>query len=339
MTPPYVVILSKAALFVFLLDMTLISLGIALSGLSNSPIVVMPLLTAIIASLVLPTGYAVITFGGFVFSYLLMTILAVEGYLPQVMTGTTGGMPFDPEPYHMFGLQVFYHSLVLAPFFFVINRLRNIYREYDCDLRRATRRVAKEVTQRQKDQHLIEMGHMNSYLAHEIRNPLSVIRWAAEGTLYSQGVEDTIREAASDTVNQVDRLNRMLTSVLDYAGKIVASPKAFLLKPTIDSLLKGKTRVQVVDSERVSQSQMVWVDADHFEQVFLNLVKNAEQATPEGKGVFVRLHLQAPNLCVEIHDEGSGIPLKRRKEIFKPFFTTKKRSGTGPWPRNYQAPL
>ena len=65
-----------------------------------------------------------------------------------------------------------------------------------------------------------------------------------------------------------------------------------------------------------------------MERAFLNLISNAVQASPEGGVVMVRTIMEGREAVITIADDGPGIPLEIREEIFSPFFTTKKE-GTG----------
>ena len=77
----------------------------------------------------------------------------------------------------------------------------------------------------------------------------------------------------------------------------------------------------------------VRLDANHVEQIFMGLITNAFEATPNGGSVTVRTRVEpgngaSPKVTVSVEDTGEGIPLENRQRVFEPFFTTKTH-GTG----------
>jgi len=83
-----------------------------------------------------------------------------------------------------------------------------------------------------------------------------------------------------------------------------------------------------ITSATAREVPAVSIDSDRFEQVLVNLLMNAIQASPEGEEVTVTSFAEGPRLIIDVKDCGCGIPLDKRTEIFEPFMTTKKE-GTG----------
>lgn len=188
------------------------------------------------------------------------------------------------------------------------------------------------------------MGTLASGLAHEIRNPLGGIRAAAEMLQRElNGSED--EEYAQMIVSEVDRLNQLITQLLDFA-----KPKK--LKKTsvnINQILSELLILQrsAIQKRGISLKQEfdpslppVWGHEPSLKQAFLNLIKNALEAMEGGgtlrvaTGYISDYRMQVgegkptPMAQVTIADTGAGIPEENLKSLFTPFFTTKPQ-GTG----------
>jgi two-component system sensor histidine kinase HydH len=136
-------------------------------------------------------------------------------------------------------------------------------------------------------------------------------------------------------IQEVDRLNRAVSGLLDFAR-----PAEMKLKPVnVREMLEHSVRLMQQDAEkrnieiRVSSDidlPLVQLDTDRFSQCLLNLYLNAIQAMEAGGSLFIRcfFHSENKRICIEIADTGKGIPPEDIKKIFDPYFTT-KNTGTG----------
>lgn len=187
---------------------------------------------------------------------------------------------------------------------------------------------------------LATLGEMAAGLAHEIRNPLGAIKASAQ-FLAEPGAESAqSREFLDIIVEEVDRLNRVVSSFLDYARPGVApSADSVDVNATVHRTLQFVTPELtpgiVVEEDLVDDLPRVHIDAERLRQVLLNLAQNAAQAM-EGKGRLVMRTRLVPGQAgegrraVEVHvqDTGPGIPERIQRSLFVPFVTTKER-GTG----------
>jgi signal transduction histidine kinase len=177
------------------------------------------------------------------------------------------------------------------------------------------------------------LGRFTSSIAHEIKNPLTGI---AAGVQYlSKRLQPGVAEA--DTVDfilaEISRLNR----IVDDLYKIARPPQLVLKSACINDVLakslfciseemvKKRLRlVQHVDP----QMPAFRCDPERLQQVLINVIKNAIEASPEGGEVEVATASEGGRLTVRVKDHGQGVPEADAGKIFEPFFSTKK-GGTG----------
>jgi len=194
------------------------------------------------------------------------------------------------------------------------------------------RRLQEEIRRTEK---LAALGGLAAGVAHEIRNPLSSIKGMASyfGSKFPDGSED--QAAARVMSDEVDRLNRVISELLDFARPSELSRRPTDVEQLLTHSLKLIERDAAVKNITIEQtidmdpSQRPELDADRFAQCLLNLYLNAIQATPEGG--LLKVHALTPRegrLQFEIADTGEGIAEDLQQQIFNPYFTTKPK-GTG----------
>jgi two-component system sensor histidine kinase HydH len=201
-----------------------------------------------------------------------------------------------------------------------------------------------QVYERMKErERLAALGQMAAGLAHEIRNPLGSIKGAAQVLLpiVEETNDGSIKEFLNIIVEEVDRLNKIVSQFLDYARPYRGDPRPLdvndVVRRTLQLLEKVEEEHKVeISTALVEGLPQVRADAEQLRQVFLNLSLNAIQATPEGGKLQVSSSLRrstrrgatAAFLEVRFRDTGVGIPPSDLKSLFIPFFTTKEK-GTG----------
>jgi two-component system sensor histidine kinase AtoS len=180
---------------------------------------------------------------------------------------------------------------------------------------------------------LIAMGEMAASIAHEIRNPLTGIKMLA------QNVMDELTEPNSEIVNlatmqinEVKRLDRIITEMLQFARPSEPSIKQQNLHEIIDSvlyLLEEKAKEMGIKFCKYYQArQQVSCDEAQFKQLLFNILINAMDASPQQGEITVTTKNNQSQTQIFIKDNGSGIPDAILGKIFNPFFTTKEK-GTG----------
>ncbi len=201
-----------------------------------------------------------------------------------------------------------------------------------------------QVYERMKERdRLAALGQMAAGLAHEIRNPLGSIKGAAQylQPIGSEMSDGPTKEFLDIIVEEVDRLNKIVSQFLDYARPYRGDQKPLdindVVKKTMTLVEKEEGAVKVeITNNLIEGLPPVRADAEQLRQVFLNLTINAVQAMKDGGKLQVSTSLRrstrrgaaAAFLEVRFRDTGLGIPPGDLKSLFIPFFTTKEK-GTG----------
>jgi len=187
----------------------------------------------------------------------------------------------------------------------------------------------------ERNQRLATVGRLAAGVAHEIRNPLSSIKGFATyfKERYREVPED--QHIADIMIQEVDRLNRVVTQLLEFARPVSISRKQISLKEFIVDSLKLVERQAAengvsVEADLPENGAAAHLDPDKLNQVLLNLYLNAIEAMTDGGRIIVSLEKDEQKNRVEIRvsDTGSGIPESELSHIFDPYFTTKP-TGTG----------
>ena len=193
------------------------------------------------------------------------------------------------------------------------------------------RSLRKEVA---RSQRLASVGRLAAGVAHEIRNPLSSIKGFA--TYFKERYEDSPQDqkTADIMISEVDRLNRVVGQLLEFAKPVPVSPKPTSLKNLVaDSVrliehqaAEKNITVKTLNSAKINEAV---VDPDRINQVLLNLYLNAIESMEPGGELDVKLNQKDDNrIEIKVSDTGGGIAGEDLSRIFDPYFTTKS-SGTG----------
>jgi two-component system, NtrC family, sensor histidine kinase HydH len=191
--------------------------------------------------------------------------------------------------------------------------------------------LRKEV---ERSQRLAAVGSLAAGVAHEIRNPLSSLKGFA--TYFRQrygGVPDDVK-VADIMIQEVDRLNRVITELLEFSRpmelKRKATDLAGLVRHTLGTI-EGQARGEgvAVQSNLPPGLPLAYIDPDRMTQVLLNLFLNALAAMDRGGVLIVGAARQDDyTLRISVADTGTGIRKEDLGRVFDPYFTTKP-SGTG----------
>jgi two-component system sensor histidine kinase HydH len=193
-------------------------------------------------------------------------------------------------------------------------------------------RLEKEV---ETSRRLASLGRLAAGVAHEIRNPLSSIKGFA--TYFKERYRDNPddQKTSEIMIQEVDRLNRVITQLLEFARPPVIQKKNASLQALIQHSLKmierqaSAKQIQIL-SHLPSEIKEVSLDPDGINQVLLNLYLNAVEAMTPGGTLSVSLSLDdsARRVRIAVSDTGTGISKQDLEHVFDPYFTT-KQTGTG----------
>jgi signal transduction histidine kinase len=204
-------------------------------------------------------------------------------------------------------------------------------------------RFQREAAQKER---LSSLGRLSTVIAHEIRNPLMIIR-ASLSTLTRDNITiGDIREAVADIDDETKRLNRIVSEVLDFAKPIRfdLAPTALndVCRASVTAAWEGKPGDEV-ELDLDPDLPTVVTDAERLRTVLVNILSNARHAVDAvvpgrrggrsaavaaGPGVIVRTRRYQDGVTVVVSDHGVGIAPDDMAHIFDPYFTT-RRAGTG----------
>lgn len=175
------------------------------------------------------------------------------------------------------------------------------------------------------------IGEAASYLMHEIKNPLLVIGGFAQQLL--KHTEGKTKEKLEIILEEVKRLERLLSEVRDFTKPLPLEKRLFnlneLILKTLSLFRTEAKRHNIEINANLNQNlPRIKADAELIKEVLINVIKNAIEAMPEGGKIKVVSQKENSYVRIEVEDTGPGIPPEQLKEIFNPFFTTKKK-GTG----------
>jgi two-component system, NtrC family, sensor kinase len=182
---------------------------------------------------------------------------------------------------------------------------------------------------------LVGIGILASGVAHEINNPLAIIRGNAELLEMSERLNDSDQSEVETIIQQVGRVERIVSNLLTFAGTKNTVIRPFYLEALLDDILDQighQIPLERYCIERKYQIGGVAIegDEDQLRQVFTNLIVNSLQAMESGGVLTVTtvVDRETGSCSVTIGDSGPGISADVQEKLFTPFFTTKPR-GTG----------
>jgi PAS domain S-box-containing protein len=191
--------------------------------------------------------------------------------------------------------------------------------------------IRKLESQVRRAEKLSAAGELASGVAHEIRNPLGIIKTIAQAVNDDTEDED-IKEGLGIIIHEVDRANSVIKGLLDFAKPDVYQAQVKnideLIRETILITKKYAEQNKVKINYRPQESVSLPVDPEKIKQAFVNIILNSVQAMPNGGNLNIFLTGQKDRVRISFEDEGVGIPKEKVEKVFEPFYTTKD-AGTG----------
>ncbi|MGH9759061.1 MAG: two-component system sensor histidine kinase NtrB, partial [Candidatus Acidiferrales bacterium] len=230
----------------------------------------------------------------------------------------------------------FFLAAILVNRFVVENR-RQVKRYQDLyeTLEETNRELQRVEAEARRSERLAALGQLSAGLAHEIRNPLGVIKGSAEMLVRKLAQAQPLEsELAGYIFSEVNRLNALIVRFLDFARPAHLDFQPQRVSEVIDRALDFAARqfpsAKIAVARRYAANlPLTQLDAQLCEQVFINLIVNAYQAMEGAEGV---LQISATpetsgdesGVGVLVEDSGPGVASELREQIFNPFFTSKK---------------
>jgi two-component system, NtrC family, sensor histidine kinase HydH len=319
----YYVVLLKIALATLLIDHT----GDVTINSSYYPIYFLPVMTAAMYFDTIGT--------------LLWTLLASAAYcsylLPAMQQYEIGWDALGELAIRI--LFFFLVAVVVNRFSIEIRRQTTRYRGLAARLAETNRRLELAQAEARRSERLAALGQMSAGLAHEIRNPLAVIRGSAEMLEQKIGASNPLAgELAGYISTEVNRLGSLVSRFLDFARPLRAERYPAPLTALVDRALATVAESWRGAPVRVEKTfapglPEIPIDENLLDRAFVNLVQNAYEAMGDAGGT-LRFSL-APaysggraGIEARIEDTGPGVPAEMCEQIFNPFVTTKK-TGVG----------
>ncbi|QLH08241.1 sensor histidine kinase [Candidatus Nitrosotenuis sp. DW1] len=180
-----------------------------------------------------------------------------------------------------------------------------------------------------KSDKLAAVGELAARIAHDLRNPLSVIRATSEMLqMQNKDLTEKEKETFEKQKNAIDRMSHQIAEVLDFvrSNPVAKQPIEFskMINNVINSMLVPK-RVKIIKPDK---DFVLRCDPAQIEAVLVNLLRNAIDAVENDGIISIKLSEDQNFHIVSIEDTGHGIPEKNLQKIFEPLFTTKQK-GTG----------
>ena len=205
------------------------------------------------------------------------------------------------------------------------------------------KRMEQQILQQDR---LASIGMLAGGLAHEIGNPLGVIRGRTELVMNQLVGNELAQKNLEAVLGQIDRISVLIQSLL----RVSRVPDQILLRelnllPAVNevlTLMSEACRKTGIELRHKNLDQLIFADPSHLQQLFLNLVINSMHAIEEQKlkedskdsvSHFIEISaekIHAHRCLVAVHDSGCGIAKENIRKLFQPFFTTKAAGkGTG----------
>jgi signal transduction histidine kinase len=199
-------------------------------------------------------------------------------------------------------------------------------------------RFQREASLRER---LAALGRLSTVVAHEVRNPLMIIKGSLRALRRPDARAEEVREAAADIDTQVARLDRVVGDVLDFARPLRIEPASVdvtaVARDAASAALEGASGVSARFVFDPAALRIV-TDGERLRAALVNLVSNARESletggVPDGNPDRATVEigsraLEAGRLLVWVEDRGKGVALPDQPHLFEPYFTT-KRTGTG----------
>jgi len=192
--------------------------------------------------------------------------------------------------------------------------------------------VAKKTQEVLKSERLSAIGELSGRLAHDLRNPLSVMKMSVDMIKQTSADSKISDETVTKRINLIEKsIDRISHQVDDVLGYVRNSPLELSEIFVYDLVKNSIEKINVPDDIEIIVSKnkiKINCDTDKLDAVFINLLVNSIQALPEGGKIEIKINEEDYMVVLQFIDFGNGIPDNNLDKVFEPLFTTKQK-GTG----------
>ncbi len=177
------------------------------------------------------------------------------------------------------------------------------------------------------------LGKLNASFVHEIRNPLFALKLNLDYLNMAENLSNDVKDSVNSCIEAIDRIQYLVDNILNFSRKPKEQFHFCSLNDITNEALElvngyaGKIKCDVI-KEMDDNIRQIYFNKNKLLQVFLNLIINAIEASPEKQPVVIRTFERNSNIIWEVEDYGPGIRDEDKDKIFNDFFTQKK-DGTG----------
>jgi two-component system NtrC family sensor kinase len=181
-----------------------------------------------------------------------------------------------------------------------------------------------------QSERLAAVGKVAARVAHEVNNPLAIIKTAVRIIRNQSPPASPTTGSLQMIEEEISRIARIIQELLEFSRPTTPVQELVQINAVIkglEPLLEQDFREKHIALKIILQPDLplVLISSDQLKQVILNMVRNAEDAMPQGGELVIRTAQQGRFVELNIADTGCGIPAEHRAHIFDPFFTTKRR--------------
>lgn len=182
---------------------------------------------------------------------------------------------------------------------------------------------------------LAGLGELVAGMAHEVRNPLGVIKASVQMLEQEMDADGGAAELTRVMAQEIDRLDALVNALLDFGRPSESQfgdvdPGRVLDEVVLLTRQYAGQQQVAVSTNYAEDLPAIWADEDRLKQVFVNLISNAIQAMPGGGGLTLSAATEDGFLRISLADTGMGVAAEVKERIFDPFYTTRAEgSGLG----------
>lgn len=189
--------------------------------------------------------------------------------------------------------------------------------------------IIKQLEEMQRTEKMTTIGHLASRLAHDIRNPLSVIQMTSDILSSDSEISGKFQKYASSINESIHRISHQVNNVLDYVQQKPLKLTKIAVSAIVDSALESINIPKNITIEKITTDDEIVCDHHMVRVAFINIITNAVYAIGSKIGkVRIEVRPDHDTVKIEISNTGESIPKKSLEKIFEPLFTT-KQEGTG----------